>query len=115
LVREVSMPVGAVKILDLLRESLVASGEARSVAVDGVTDWVQALDDYEVAVVSQVLIWLAIAEVDDSARESELHALAEFAEHDRLPGQLLAQIGGIPRGELQGSSLEHYDYLRSCE
>lgn len=109
------MSVGAVKILDLLRELLVTSGEARSLAVDGVIDWMQAFDDHEVAVVSQVLAWLAIAEVNDSARESELHALAEFAEHDGLPGHLLAQIGGIPRGELRGSSMEHYDYLRSYE
>jgi hypothetical protein len=107
------MAVGSEKILGLLKDLLTSPAEGRGLAADSVIDWLNSFDDHEMAVVSQVLAWLAIIESDADAREAQLHAIAQVAERGQLPLAVLTQVRGISRGSLRGSSVEHYDYLSS--
>jgi hypothetical protein len=108
------MSVGASRTLGLLQSLVAASADARGKAADSVTDWLRAFESSEAAIVSRVLLWLASVETDDSAREAQLHALAELAEYGLVPpAEVLAEIGQLSRAELHGSSIEHFDYLRS--
>jgi hypothetical protein len=107
------MSVGIARALDLLSRLVSTSADSRSMAADSVTDWLRSFDIPEAAVISQVLQWLASVETDDAAREAQLHALAELAEHDLVPASVLAEAGKMSRAVLHGSAVEHYDYLRS--
>ena len=107
------MTVGVSPTLELLGQLVAASAEARSMAADSVTDRTLRLDGVEAAVISRVLLWLALVETDDVAREAQLHALAELAEYGLVPTEILDDVGQLSRAELHGSSIEHFDYLRS--
>lgn len=107
------MAVGVSATLELLGQLVAAAAEARSMAADSVTDRIQAFDDVEAVVISRVLLWLALVETDDAAREAELNALAELAAYGLVTAEILNDIGQLSRAELRGSSIEHFDYLRS--
>lgn len=107
------MPVGASRTRGLLERLLAAQSTTREAAADSVTDWIRSFGPREAAIISRVLVWLATAETEDSAQEAQLHALAELAEHDLVPGDVLSDVGQLSRSELRGSSIEHFDYLQS--
>ena len=108
------MSVGSEQIRKLLEKLVAASPAARDTAADAVTDWVRSYDLREAAIISKLLIWLASAETDDSAKEAQLNALAELATHNLVPSDVLAEVGRLSRAELRGSSIEHFDYLQSA-
>ena len=107
------MTVGVSRTRDLVEKLAAASAEMRDLAADSVTDWVRSFEHREAAIVSRVLVWLATVETDDTAREAQLHALAELAEYGLLPADVLADTGQLSHAELRGSSIEHLDYLQS--
>jgi hypothetical protein len=107
------MTAGTARLIELLRDLLATSAESRGLAADSVIDWLAAFGVREAAVVSQILLWLARVEQDGTAMEAELHALAEMAEHGLVPADVLSEVRELPRASLQGSAVEHYDYLRS--
>lgn len=107
------MPVGVRRIRDLLGRLVSASAEVRDRAADSVTDWMKSFERREAAIVSRLLVWLATVESDDTAREAQLHALAELAECGLVPADALVDVGQLSRDELHGSSVEHFDYLQS--
>lgn len=107
------MSVGVSRILELLGQLVAASADARGVAADSVTDWTRSYDGTEAAIISRVLLWLALAETDDTAREAQLNALADLAAHDLVPAEVLGDVAQLPSAGLHGSSIEHFDYLRS--
>jgi hypothetical protein len=107
------MSVGISRVLDLLGRLVAASADARGSAADSVTDWTRAFDGPEAATVSRVLLWLALVETDGTAQEAQLHALAELAEYDLVPAAVLDDVEQLPPAKLHGSSIEHFDYLRS--
>jgi hypothetical protein len=109
------MPVGANRVRELLGRLAAGSADARSMAADSVTDWTQAFDGSEAAIVARVLLWLALAETDGTAKEAQLHALAELAEWDLVPRDALQDVDQLTRAELHGSSIEHFDYLKSLQ
>jgi hypothetical protein len=112
-VKEETMPVGTNRTRALLDKLLAAQATTREAAADSATDWIRSFDPREAAIISRVLVWLASVETDESARESQLHALAELAEHDLVPADVLSEVGQLSRTELHGSSVEHFDYLQS--
>lgn len=107
------MAVDSDRIRELLGQLVAAPADARSIAADSVTGWTQSFDKSEAAVLSRVLLWLALAESDDAARESQLHALAELAEWDLVPADVLRDVSRLAHGGLSGSSIEHFEYLES--
>jgi hypothetical protein len=107
------MPVGTVRTRELLEELVAAQSAARELAADRVTDWIRSYDIGEAAIISRVLLWLAGAETEESAREAQLHALSELAEYDLVPADVLSDVGQVSRAKLRGSSVEHLDYLQS--
>jgi hypothetical protein len=109
------MSVGASRIRDLLARLAAKSADDRSIAADSVTDWTQAFDGSEAAVVARVLLWLALVESDDTAKEAELHALAELAEWDLVPHDVLRDVDQLTYADLRGSSIEYFDYLKSLQ
>jgi hypothetical protein len=109
------MSVGISRVLELLRSLVAPSVDTRGTAADSVTDWTRALDSTEAVIISRVLLWLALVESDDTAKEAQLHALAELAEFGLVPADVLADVGQLPATGLHGSSVEHFDYLRSLQ
>jgi hypothetical protein len=107
------MSVGSDRTRELLAKLVAASPEGRDKAADSVTDWLRSFDAQEAVVIARVLLWLASAETDDSAKEAQLHALAELAEYGLAPIDVLSEVGLLPLGELRGSSIEYVHYLRS--
>ena len=79
------------------------------------SDWITSFDVQEAAVVSRVLVWLALEETDDAALEAQLHALAELAEWDLVPNDVLRDLGQLSHADLHGSSVEHFKYLMSLQ
>jgi hypothetical protein len=108
-----SMSVSVSQVLELLGRLVAGSADCRGTAADTVSDWTRTFDGTEAAIISRVLLWLALVETDDTAREAQLHALAELAEFDLAPDEVLRDVGQLSRAELHGSSIEHFDYLRS--
>lgn len=109
------MTVGGALMIGLLRDLTAESAGIRSRAADSVTDWARTLDEQEFGVVSHVLAWLAVHESDGDARESQVNALAELTKYRQLPPTVLAQLSGISSSDLQGSQIEHVEYLRSLQ
>ena len=109
------MPVDSSQIRELIGRLVTNSADARSTAADSVTDWTKSYDSPEAAIVARVLIWLALVESDDSAKEAQLHALAELAEWDLVPNDALQDIDQLARTRLHGSSVEYFDYLKSLQ
>jgi hypothetical protein len=107
------MSVSVSRVLELIGRLVAGSADSRGTAADSVTDWTQAFDGTEAAIISRVLLWLALVETDDTAREAQLHALAELAELGVVPDDVLRDVEQLSRAELHGSSIEHFDYLRS--
>jgi hypothetical protein len=107
------MSVSVSSVLELIGRLVAGSADCRGTAADRATDWTQAFDDTQAAIISRVLLWLALVETDDTAREAQLHALAELAEFARVPAEVLRDVRQLSRAELHGSSIEHFDYLRS--
>jgi hypothetical protein len=107
------MPLGSDRVRDLLGKLVAGSTEVRGQAADSVTDWTKSFERHDAAIVSRMLVWLATVESDDAAREAQLHALAELAEYDLVPSDVLVDVGQLTRDELHGSAVEHFDYLRS--
>lgn len=107
------MTAGSDRIRELLAQLADESADVRSVAADGVTDWPSSFDKSEAAVISRVLLWLALEEPADEAREAQLHALAELAEWGLVPAEVLRDIAELADRGLSGSSLEHFEYLQS--
>lgn len=89
------MPVGTVRTWELLEELVAAQAATRELAADRVTDWIRSYDIGEAAIISGVLLWLASAETEDSAREAQLHALAELAGYDLVPADVLSEAGQV--------------------
>jgi hypothetical protein len=98
---------------ELLSGLVGASPEARGYAADSVTDRLRSFDSQEAAIIARVLLWLASVETDDSAKEAQLHALAELAERDLVPKDVLTELGLLSPDELRGSPKEYFDYLLS--
>jgi hypothetical protein len=107
------MAVGNGRVRSLLGNLASGSAEVRGLTADDATDWMASFEHREAAIVSRLLVWLATVESDDAAREAQLHALAEFAEHGRVPADALVDVGQLPRDELAGSAVEYFDYLQS--
>lgn len=107
------MTVPASTLVQLVREVVAAGAPDRGLAADGVTDLVGALEPRQAHTLAQVLMWLALEEQDGVALESQLNALAELAAQDLLPEDVAAQVREIPRARLEGSSVEHHEYLAS--
>jgi len=109
------MSVDFSQIRELLGRLVANSAGARGIAADSVTDWTKAYDSSEAAIVARVLMWLALVESDDSAKEAQLHALAELAEWDLVPNEVLRDVDQLTRTGLRGSSVEYFDYLKSLQ
>jgi hypothetical protein len=107
------MTVGADRIRDLIGRLAAESARDRGTAADSVTDWTQSFDESEASVISRVLLWLSIAESDEGAKEAQLHALAELAEWELVPVEVLRDVGQLAGTGLSGSSIEHFEYLDS--
>jgi hypothetical protein len=107
------MSIGASRILGLIGRLVAESADARDVAADSVTDWVRTFDSDEAAVISRILLWLALIETDDVAREAQLHALAEMAEDGKVLPGVLRDVDKLAGTDLRGSSVEHFNYLQS--
>jgi hypothetical protein len=109
------MSISAAEMLELIRDLVARPVENRDLAADRVVDWIRTFDDGQAAIVAQVLAWLVSVETNEASIEAQLHALAELAEHDRLPPAVLAQVRELSAADLRGSSVEHYEYLRSLD
>lgn len=107
------MTVGSDRIRELLGQLVDASPDARSLAADSVTDLIHSFDKSEAAILSRVLLWLALEEPGVAAREAQLHALAELAEWGLVPAEVLRDVGELAHRDLSGSSVEHFEYLES--
>ncbi|WP_146929734.1 hypothetical protein [Cellulomonas xylanilytica] len=107
------MTVPSTTLVQLVRELTTSDPSGRGLAADGITDLVGALDAGQALVVAQLIVWLAVDEDDAVALESQLNALAELAANDLLPAGIAAEVRAVPESRLQGSSLEHYEYLMS--
>lgn len=81
--------VNGIRVRELICQMLAAPAGVRSMAADRVTDWIQSFDKSEAAVLSRVLLWLALEESDDKAREAQIHALAKLAERELVPADVL--------------------------
>lgn len=105
------MSASAFSLFQLLRNMLLLEGSERSLAVDALTDYLDALSSQEGQVFAQVILWMVTYEADAEALEAELHALAELAEAGLIDREALGQLHSVQRSRLMGSSLEHFDYL----
>lgn len=105
------MSASAFSLFQLLRNMLLLEGSERSLAVDALTDYLDALSSQEAQVFAQVILWMVTYEANAEALEAELHALAELAEAGLIDREALGQLHSVQRSRLMGSSLEHFDYL----
>lgn len=100
-----------VRILPILRGILSEAPGDRARGADAATDLIREYSDAETLSITFTLACSCEVECDLAAREAQLHALAEFAEHNLLPRVVLLRVLRMETGELAGSAREHFDYL----
>ena len=75
------------------------------------TDLRTAMSPAELHALASVLAALAVWEPDGSAREAQLHALAEVHEWDATTPDALDLVRRVDRTTLAGSEVEYVGYL----
>lgn len=97
----------------LVTQLAVANDAQRGLAADSVVDLVQSTDQATGAVVSRALEVMLMIERSDEALEAQLHALAEMAEWDLVPHDVIVRVCSS-RAWGQPWAGEYVDYLRSA-
>lgn len=105
--------VGPAVLVAILREITNSSTEVRGRGCDQVVDLVVEYSELEAIVLSQVLACLVLIERDQVCQEAELHALVELVGQNFIFPSVLASLAELDSRLLQGSSVEHYEYLMS--
>ncbi len=98
--------------LDLVRRLVSPDASDRERAADEVTDVIQALDVFGAAL-AHMLALVCVTEVDQGAREAQLHALAELDEWGMVPTTAREVLAAIDRRSLVGSQVEYVEALLS--
>ncbi|WP_460704107.1 hypothetical protein [Myceligenerans halotolerans] len=86
-------------------------GRSRGLAADSIVDWPDAIDAGAGGVLSRLLEVAILIEDSDEALEGELHALAELAERNLVPGDVLARVSAS-REWSQMWAGEYIEFLR---
>jgi hypothetical protein len=105
--------VGPAVLIAILREITSSSTDVRGKGCDQVVDLVAEYSELEAVVLSQVLACLALTERDHACQEAELHALVELVGQNFIFHSVLTSLAQLDSRVMQGSSVEHYQYLMS--
>lgn len=96
----------------LVAQFAVADGSQRGLAADSVVDLVQGTDQATGAVLSRALEAVLMIEDSDEALEAQMHALAEMAEWDLVPHDVIVRVTSS-RAWDQPWAGEYVEYLLS--
>lgn len=99
------------EIRALLRRLAGQDPGQRGLAADAVADWPEAMSPDVGALASRALEVALLLEDADEAIESQLHALAELAEWDLVPPDVLRRVPDS-KPWTQPWASEYVDYLR---
>ena len=105
------MPVSPDQLIGLYRGLLHEDPRQRSEHADSVTDIHYGMGDAEVRGIGSLLAALTVWESDPSAREAQLHALAELHECGQATPDVIDLVSRIDRTTLVGSEIEYVTYL----
>ncbi|MEU0392111.1 hypothetical protein ABZ208_04875 [Streptomyces sp. NPDC006208] len=105
------MTVGDENLLKIVRGLISTSPEAREESSETVCDWIHSFDCREARMVAALLSSVVMLETVSGCRESELNALSELTATGFIEANDLAPLQRLQRNTLQGSELEHFDYL----
>lgn len=106
------MSIGRENLGSLLGRLVSEMAAIREEAAETVTDWANSFDSFERTAVIRQLALTALVEEVQSAREAELHAIAEIS----FPGGITAgdvePVFRIPASDLDPSEREYVQGLR---
>lgn len=97
-------------ILAILRDIVSSDAGVRARGADKATDLIDEYDDAETLTLTFAMARAYEVETDLSAHEAQLHAFAEFAEHNVLPQLVLLRVVSVNNNALAGWSREHLDF-----
>lgn len=99
------------RILSILRDIVSHDPTTRARGADDSTDLIRDLSDPETLTLTFTLA--CAYEIEDAAvaQEAQLHAMAEFAEGDALPGFVLQRVLSIDKKPREATAIEYLEYL----
>lgn len=107
------MSIGRARLSQVLASLVADSPAAREEGAEIVCDLSQSLDSLELKIIVRVLAAMAEVEVSRTAREAQLHAVAEILDVDVIRRDDVAPILQLDPGTLVGSEVEYFAELSS--
>ena len=98
-------------LIRLYRGLLHESPHQRSEHADSVTDMRRSMDSAQLHAIASLLGALAVWEQDATAREAQLHALAELHEWEATTPDAIELARRIDPATLTGSEIDYVAYL----
>lgn len=112
---EESPVIGQNDLRELFRRLVTELPDDRELHADSIGDWLRYFNRDTGGLVSRFVEVLLAIESDDNVRESLLHAIAELAEWDLVPLDVISRTCEMCGTWNESWAIEQINYLRSIQ